>query len=292
MPNNAPQYARDEPVSLWQYSLGPYHNPHEQCVASPSARSPPLFVSAALTQQRSRRPAARPRPARYHYYSLPFCRPAAKLEPATRFGGLADMFGELENSNLDVRFAVDIPRSTICSMALDAAGAQLLAYAVSNHYWYEMYLDELPVWAMGAFSWAAAAPVGAVSPARHPNPCARSTSLPLPLPVGEVVADEDVIREIESHTERPHGIADATYLYTHKNITVLYNGDQIIEVHLASEDAAPIGAGKSAAMESGVRADATRHSDRPLNPRAPPPLPPPPVRLRPLVQRQVDPDDA
>jgi transmembrane 9 superfamily protein 3 len=192
--------------------VGPYHNPHEQ----------------------------------YHFYSLPLCRPAGKLEPATRFGGLADMFGELENSNLDVRFKKDVARAKICTTKLDAAGAQLLSYAVSNHCararragdaraararargqrpsralclppppplpdWYEMYLDELPVWAM----------------------------------VGEVVADEDVIREIEAHTEKPHGIADATYLYVHKNVTVLYNGAQVIEVHLASEDAKPIEEGKS-----------------------------------------------
>lgn len=157
--------------------MGPYHNPHEQ----------------------------------YHYYSLPLCRPAAKLEPATRFGGLSDMFGELENSNLDVRFLKDVTRAKVCTMALDATSAQLLSYAVSNHYWYEMYLDELPVWAM----------------------------------VGEVVADEDVIREIESHTEKPHGIADATYLYVHKNVTILYNDKNVIEVHLASEDAQPVAAGKS-----------------------------------------------
>jgi transmembrane 9 superfamily protein 3 len=172
-------------VQLWLNRLGPYHNPHEQ----------------------------------YHFYSLPFCRPAARLEPATRQGGLADMFGELENSDLEIRFRKDVERSTICSMTLDPAGAQLLSYAVSNHYWYQMYLDELPMWAM----------------------------------VGEVVANEDVIREIESHTDRPHGMADATYLYLHKNFTVLYNGDRVIEVNLASDEAAPIEAGKPLELTYSVK---------------------------------------
>ena len=176
-PRATPQYDTAEPVQLWLNRLGPYHNPHEQ----------------------------------YHFYSLPFCRPAARLEPATRQGGLADMFGELENSDLELRFRKDVERASVCSMTLDAAGAQLLSYAVSNHYWYQMYIDELPMWAM----------------------------------VGEVVANEDVIREIESHTDRPHGMADATYLYLHKNLTVLVNGDRIIEVNLASDEAAPIEAGKS-----------------------------------------------
>ena len=38
------------------------------------------------------------------------------------------------------------------------------------------------------------------------------------LQVGEIVADEDVIKDIESHTDRPHGIAESTFLYTHKNL--------------------------------------------------------------------------
>lgn len=95
-------------------------------------------------------------------------------------------------------------------MKLDEAGAQLMAFAVSNHYWYQLFIDELPIWGM----------------------------------VGEVVAEEDVIREIESHTEQPHGIADATFLYTHKTFTIAYNGPRIIEVNMTSDAAQPIQAGK------------------------------------------------
>ena len=63
--------------------------------------------------------------------------------------------------------------------------------------------------------------------------------------MGEVVADEDVIREIESQTDKPHGLGDTTFLYLHKNITVSYNGDRVIEVNLASDEAAPIAADKT-----------------------------------------------
>lgn len=171
------QYTAGEPVQLWLNRLGPYHNPHEQ----------------------------------YHFYSLPFCHPAVKLEPATRLGGLSDLFGELENSDLPIMFNRDVERGVVCSMTLDAAGAQLLSYAITNHYWYQMYLDELPMWAM----------------------------------IGEVVADEDVIRELESHTEKPHTLVDSTYLYLHKNFTVSVNGNRIIEVSLSSDEAVPVAAGKS-----------------------------------------------
>jgi hypothetical protein len=38
--------------------------------------------------------------------------------------------------------------------------------------------------------------------------------------VGEIVADPSTINELESHIDKPHGIADLTYLYTHKNLWV------------------------------------------------------------------------
>jgi transmembrane 9 superfamily protein 3 len=104
-------------------------------------------------------------------------------------------------------------------MTLDGAGAQLMAFAVSNHYWYQLFVDELPVWGM----------------------------------VGEVVAEEDVIREIEAHTERPHGIADATFLYTHKNFTIAYNGDRVIEVNMTSDGAVPIQADREYTLSYSVR---------------------------------------
>jgi putative heme iron utilization protein len=91
---------------------------------------------------------------------------------------------QLETNILVV--ADDVDTAFICRMTIDEAGAQLLSYAVSNHYWYQMFIDELPVWGM----------------------------------VGEIVADEDVITELESHIEKPHGIADATFLYTHRNLYV------------------------------------------------------------------------
>jgi hypothetical protein len=81
-------------------------------------------------------------------------------------------------------FAVDVPLTPVCKVTLDSDGAKLLAYAVSNHYWYQVFVDELPVWGM----------------------------------VGEIVADEDSIKELESHSDKPHGIAESTFLYTHKNL--------------------------------------------------------------------------
>lgn len=170
-------YDDKEDVVLWLSKVGPYHNPQET----------------------------------YSVYALPFCRPAVKLEPETRIGGLGEILegNDLQNSDIAIHFKQDVDHAPICQMPLDEQSAQLMAFAVSNHYWYQMFVDELPVWGM----------------------------------VGEIVADEDVIKEIESHIDRPHGIAESTFLYTHKNFTIGFNGDRIIEVNMTSEGAVPIEAG-------------------------------------------------
>lgn len=126
-------------------------------------------------------------------------------------GGLGEILegNDLQNSDIPIHFKENVDHAPICSMPLDEQSAQLMAFAVSNHYWYQMFVDELPVWGM----------------------------------VGEIVADEDVIKEIESHIDRPHGIAESTFLYTHKNFTIGYNGDNVIEVNMTSEGAVPIEAG-------------------------------------------------
>ena len=146
------QYEKGEDVTLWLSKVGPYHNTYET----------------------------------YSYYALPFCKPDAQLEPATRIGGLGEILegNDLQNSDIPIKFLQNVDHAVVCKMTVDDQSAQLLAFAVSNHYWYQLFVDELPVWGM----------------------------------VGEIVADEEVIKDIESHVDRPHGIAESTFLYTHKNL--------------------------------------------------------------------------
>jgi transmembrane 9 superfamily member 3 len=181
------QYQANENVVIWLSKVGPYHNPQET----------------------------------YSYYALPFCKPSKKLEPETRIGGLGEILegNDLMNSDIPLVFKQNVDHSPICSMELDDQSAQLLAFAVSNHYWYQMFIDELPLWGM----------------------------------VGEIVAEEDAINEIESHLERPHGIAEATFLYTHKNFTIAYNGENIIEVNMTAEGAVPIESGRSYSLTYSVQ---------------------------------------
>lgn len=41
---------------------------------------------------------------------------------------------------------VPAPKTEYCEKKLDKEKYQAFEYAVKNHYWYQMYLDDLPVW--------------------------------------------------------------------------------------------------------------------------------------------------
>ena len=73
---------------------------------------------------------------------------------------------ELVNSRIRVGFKQDRPRTKLCEQTLSDKDADTLAMAVRNHYWYQFYLDDLPMWGMvgemskpGAESQATAAPL-------------------------------------------------------------------------------------------------------------------------------------
>lgn len=42
----------------------------------------------------------------------------------------------------------DIKSTTLCYVELNEATAEEFADAVMNHYWYQLYIDDLPVWGM------------------------------------------------------------------------------------------------------------------------------------------------
>lgn len=94
---------------------------------------------------------------------------------------------------------------------------------IANHYWYQMYLDELPIWGL----------------------------------VGEIVKGEDALRHLIEHgetfTEEAQVLGhntdavksvsledaikyrDSAFLFTHRRFDIAYNGDRIIEVNLTSD---------------------------------------------------------
>lgn len=98
---------------LWMNTVGPYHNRQET----------------------------------YSYYSLPFCMgPKEKISHYHETLGEALQGVELEFSGLDIDFKSDVSKTTYCEVELDELRLRTFVYAVKNHYWYQMYIDDLPIW--------------------------------------------------------------------------------------------------------------------------------------------------
>lgn len=159
------KYMMDEAVTLWVNHIGPYHNPQET----------------------------------YPYYQLPFCKPEHGIETAKRASGIGEILegNELTNSGLKLHFSHNIDREDICDMVLDKDAAAQFELAVDRQYWYELVLDDLPMWGM----------------------------------VGEVLRD-DTHGRMEKH------------IFTHRSLSIAYNGNRIIEVNLTSENPVPIEVGR------------------------------------------------
>jgi len=153
-------YENHEEVVLWMNTVGPYHNRQET----------------------------------YGYFSLPFCAgPKESISHYHETLGEALQGTELEFSGLQIEFNADIARTEYCQVQLNEEKQKAFLYAVKNHYWYQMYLDDLPIWGI----------------------------------VGEI--DEK----------------DQTYyIWTHKKFEMGYNGNQIVDVNLTSENRAKIQQGE------------------------------------------------
>lgn len=108
------QYKPGEEVKLWVNKVGPFNNPQET----------------------------------YNYYTLPFCRPRPLERPQNKWGGLGEVLegNQLVDSQLDIRFRVNEDRRDICSEQLDESDAEEFETAVRSNYWFELYMDDLPIW--------------------------------------------------------------------------------------------------------------------------------------------------
>ena len=56
---------------------------------------------------------------------------------------------QLIDSGMQIQFRKDLPAKRLCETEpLSEDQANIFKYAVSQHYWYQCFLDELPIWAM------------------------------------------------------------------------------------------------------------------------------------------------
>eukprot|EP00002_Diphylleia_rotans_P006495 TRINITY_DN15858_c0_g1_i1.p1 TRINITY_DN15858_c0_g1~~TRINITY_DN15858_c0_g1_i1.p1 ORF type:complete len:588 (+),score=99.67 TRINITY_DN15858_c0_g1_i1:60-1823(+) len=108
------RYEDGETVKLWVNKVGPYFNPQET----------------------------------YKYFSLPFCKAKNKLE--TRREGLGEALegNELVDSGYEIFFKVNAEKKKDCERILSENDVDAFTKAVKNYYWFEMYIDDLPMWGM------------------------------------------------------------------------------------------------------------------------------------------------
>lgn len=164
-------YEDKEEVTLWVNKIGPYHNPSET----------------------------------YDYYKLPFCKPDIKTHKRKKDSLGVHLEGNnLKDSGYAIGFKENQDRAVACELEITPKVARHLTKAVREHYWYQMYLDELPLWGM----------VGEFMVADLPAP-------------GQQKADEQ------------------SFVYTHKSLSILFNGNQVIQVNLTSENPKPITVGET-----------------------------------------------
>lgn len=83
----------------------------------------------------------------YAYFSLPFCvgtKTTINHYHETLSEALQGV--ELEFSGYEIDFKDDISATEICMVELNEEKVRAFAYAVKNDYWYQMYIDGLPIW--------------------------------------------------------------------------------------------------------------------------------------------------
>jgi len=159
----------------------------------------------------------------YPFYSLPLCPPMpveqGRIESASTFGVLLE--GDLlVDTGMRLPFKRDHVGGKLCDLKMTEAVAAKLTNVVKEHYWYTWYIDELPVFGM----------------------------------IGEYISEEEMRAELAQLTadqSQGQGAPDAStpvtaqaFLYTHRDISISYNGHQVIEVNLTSENPRPIKVGE------------------------------------------------
>ncbi|KAJ7565859.1 hypothetical protein O6H91_02G077800 [Diphasiastrum complanatum] len=107
------KYEVGDPVLLWVNKVGPYYNPQET----------------------------------YNYYSLPFCQPG-NANPIHKWGGLGEVLegNQLIDSQIDIKFKKAVEKATICTLEMDDEKAAQFKNAIENSYWFEFFIDDLPLW--------------------------------------------------------------------------------------------------------------------------------------------------
>jgi len=105
------KYEDGEKVILWANTVGPYDNRQET----------------------------------YEFDKLPFCLSQKNEVEHRETLGEALLGYDYMNTGLDIKFKTNKEKEAICTKSLSRFEIEKFIYAVTNNYWFEMYMDDLPV---------------------------------------------------------------------------------------------------------------------------------------------------
>ncbi|GBG32557.1 Transmembrane 9 superfamily member 2 [Hondaea fermentalgiana] len=164
-------YKDGDPVRVVANKIGPYFNPTET----------------------------------YEYYSLPFCAPDKMEKESHNLGEI--LAGDRKVlTHYDIKFKVPNHGMRLCTKTLSLADLQKFQRAVDEDYYFEMLVDNLPVWAY----------VGLI---HTPSLLSSPPSFPI---LGDF--DEKSLENISAKR----------FLYTHLIFNIDYNGDRIVSAQVAT----------------------------------------------------------
>ena len=151
----------------------------------------------------------------------------------------------------------------ICSQRLSEDDVAKFAYAIENHYWFEYFLDDLPIWGFVGEELTAEEAEAKTHDAAEAKALAAKIDM-LEEEVEEGGHGRDKKRRKEAHEVRSAGSANSAgedhhdgsaeadelkgimkspHVYTHRAFTIAYNGDRIIHVSLVSSHPMPLRVG-------------------------------------------------
>jgi transmembrane 9 superfamily protein 3 len=156
---------------------------------------------------------------------LPYCAPETKHHPDQVDGKFKEFklqsIGEylgghaLRHSGHDITFTPEDKTETCVTAPLTTEQADLFKEAIHHRWFYQMYLDDLPVWGM----------VGELT----------EKNAKFDLDKVQVLGKDDKDRLDHVHEKDSEMQEYEPYVYTTRNLLIKYNMDQIVQVDLTSD---------------------------------------------------------
>lgn len=189
------EYENGEEVTVWTDKVGPYNNPQET----------------------------------YRYPILGLCEMEGSdikvQEGDVSIGESLEGHEFYSSPRLKLSFATATPTTKVCDMVLTEEKAKSLSAMIHDNYWYQIYIDDLPIWAFVGEHSKFSVDVSRFSGLLRENnrssgaPVGQSSAPPLP----KHLRGKPVPR-----------------VYTHRHFTIFRNGNQVIEVDMEPSSPWPV----------------------------------------------------